>query len=292
MPRPPISNPPLHSWASTSLRRPSRISSASTRGFPSCARIPVLRVLAASPQPSLLHKFTSVRIGDNSTIALPDQLADQFPGCGGFFRAGLPRCRSTYCGTSSPARSYNCESPSASRTLSTRSPRRSPRPNRCRFDLGYLSGSVPEPHASRCFLVSRLLHVRLSSTPRVSPLRFAILRQQTGSVPISCQSAMRELSPALPIDRSTGAPRNGRTEATESLREDPQHGRVPSREYLIKDWTIFVIIAAVLLRGRPSSYSTCSGRSNLCSYSGSHKSSCDIMLFLSLLSIYQWFMLI
>src|SRR3974377_2107647 len=50
----------------------------------------VLRVLAASPQTvDLLNKFTSVRIGDSSTIALPDQLADQFPGCGGILRAGL-----------------------------------------------------------------------------------------------------------------------------------------------------------------------------------------------------------
>ena len=52
----------------------------------------VLRVLAASPQTvDLLNKFTSVRIGDSSTIALPDQLADQFPGCGGIFRRGWPR---------------------------------------------------------------------------------------------------------------------------------------------------------------------------------------------------------
>jgi len=50
----------------------------------------VLRVLAASPQTvDLLNKFTSVRIGDSSTIALPDELADQFPGCGGILRAGL-----------------------------------------------------------------------------------------------------------------------------------------------------------------------------------------------------------
>jgi hypothetical protein len=31
----------------------------------------------------LLQKFTAVRIGDSSTIALPDELAEEFPGCGG-----------------------------------------------------------------------------------------------------------------------------------------------------------------------------------------------------------------
>ena len=50
----------------------------------------VLRALAASPQTvDLLNKFTSVRIGDSSTIALPDELADQFPGCGGHLAPGL-----------------------------------------------------------------------------------------------------------------------------------------------------------------------------------------------------------
>lgn len=31
----------------------------------------------------LLEKFTAVRVGDSSTILLPDEMAEQFPGCGG-----------------------------------------------------------------------------------------------------------------------------------------------------------------------------------------------------------------
>jgi hypothetical protein len=32
---------------------------------------------------ALLQKFTDVRIGDSTTLLLPDELAEQFPGCGG-----------------------------------------------------------------------------------------------------------------------------------------------------------------------------------------------------------------
>ena len=41
------------------------------------------------PQPiELLKKFTSVRLGDSSTLALPAELADQLPGCGGTLHTG------------------------------------------------------------------------------------------------------------------------------------------------------------------------------------------------------------
>lgn len=47
------------------------------------------QVIAASPRAiPLLEKFTAVRIGDSTTIGLPDELAEQFPGCGGTSGAG------------------------------------------------------------------------------------------------------------------------------------------------------------------------------------------------------------
>lgn len=36
----------------------------------------------------LLSKFSAVRIGDSSSIGLPDELADEFPGCGGTSESG------------------------------------------------------------------------------------------------------------------------------------------------------------------------------------------------------------
>lgn len=41
------------------------------------------RIVAEARSIPLLQKFTAVRIGDSSTIALPDDLAAEFPGCGG-----------------------------------------------------------------------------------------------------------------------------------------------------------------------------------------------------------------
>ncbi len=42
------------------------------------------KTIAAEPSSAeLLHKFTAVLIGDATTINLPDELADLFPGCGG-----------------------------------------------------------------------------------------------------------------------------------------------------------------------------------------------------------------
>jgi hypothetical protein len=47
------------------------------------------RTLGAKPVASpLLRKFTDVRIGDSTTVLLPDEWADQFPGCGGTGNAG------------------------------------------------------------------------------------------------------------------------------------------------------------------------------------------------------------
>jgi hypothetical protein len=42
------------------------------------------RLVAADPVAiPLLRRFTAVEIGDSTTVALPDEYADQFPGCGG-----------------------------------------------------------------------------------------------------------------------------------------------------------------------------------------------------------------
>jgi hypothetical protein len=44
----------------------------------------VHRALAAAPQAvDLLKQFTRILIGDSSTLARPEELADRFPGCGG-----------------------------------------------------------------------------------------------------------------------------------------------------------------------------------------------------------------
>ena len=186
----------------------------------------VLRVLAASPQTvDLLNKFTSVRIGDSSTIALPDELADQFPGCGGilpglaamkihllwdFLTGSILQLRIT------PARQrrYQPNRPGG-------------RPGRVAVAVRpglLLSGSVPEPHAGRCFLdlSAAAWHVGLRRPgPALGAVAIPAAADRVGT-DRRVGPAGREPSPALPIDRSAGAPRGGRPEATESLREGPE----------------------------------------------------------------------
>ena len=187
----------------------------------------VLRVLAASPQTvDLLNKFTSVRIGDSSTIALPDQLADQFPGCGGILRGagrdedppavGLP---------------HRLDPPTANhpraRQRRYQPDRPGGRPGRVAVAVRpglLLSGSVPEPHAGRCFLdlSAAAWHVGLRrSRPALGAVAIPAAADRVGT-DRRVGPAGREPSPALPIDRSAGAPRGGRPEATESLREGPE----------------------------------------------------------------------
>ena len=183
----------------------------------------VLRVLAASPQTvDLLNKFTSVRIGDSSTIALPDQ----FPGCGGILRGagrdedppavGLP---------------HRLDPPTANhpraRQRRYQPDRPGGRPGRVAVAVRpglLLSGSVPEPHAGRCFLdlSAAAWHVGLRRPgPALGAVAIPAAADRVGT-DRRVDPAGREPSHALPIDRSAGAPGGGRPEATESLREGPE----------------------------------------------------------------------
>src|SRR5271166_4873291 len=87
-----------------------------------------------------------------------------------------------------------------------------------------LSGSVPEPHAGRCFLdlSAAAWHVGLRRPgPALGAVAIPAAADRVGT-DRRVGPAGREPSPALPIDRSAGAPRGGRPEATESLREGPE----------------------------------------------------------------------
>ena len=115
--------------------------------------------------------------------------------------------------------------PGARATLPTRSPRRSPRPVAVAVRPGLLlSGSVPEPHAGRCFLdlSAAAWHVGLRRPgPALGAVAIPAAADRVGT-DRRVGLVGREPSPALPIDRSAGAPRGGRPEATESLREGPE----------------------------------------------------------------------
>ena len=237
----------------------------------------VLRVLAASPQTvDLLNKFTSVRIGDSSTIALPDELADQFPGCGGILRGagrdedppavGLPH-RLDPPTANHPRRTSDATNPIAQEVA--------PAGSLSLFDLGYFClDRFQNLTRAGAFWISRLQHGTSVFDAQGQPLALLqYLRQQTGSGPIDV-SVLLGVSHRLPCRLiALRVPQEVADRRRQKAYVKAQkHGRVPSREYLEwQDWTIFVTNCepelltweAVVVLYRAG------GRSNLCSNSGS-----------------------
>ena len=206
----------------------------------------VLRVLAASPQTvDLLNKFTSVRIGDSSTIALPDQLADQFPGCGGILRGagrdedppavGLPH-RLDPPTANHPRRTSDATNPIAQEVA--------PAGSLSLFDLGYFClDRFQNLTRAGAFWISRLQHGTSVFDAQGQPLALLqYLRQQTGSGPIDV-SVLLGVSHRLPCRLiALRVPQEVADRRRQKAYVKAQkHGRVPSREYLEwQDWTIFV----------------------------------------------------
>ena len=206
----------------------------------------VLRVLAASPQTvDLLNKFTSVRIGDSSTIALPDELADQFPGCGGILRGagrdedppavGLPH-RLDPPTANHPRRASDATNPIAQEVA--------PAGSLSLFDLGYFClDRFQNLTRAGAFWISRLQHGTSVFDAQGQPLALLqYLRQQTGSGPIDV-SVLLGMSHRLPCRLiALRVPQEVADRRRQKAYVKAQkHGRVPSREYLEwQDWTIFV----------------------------------------------------
>ena len=206
----------------------------------------VLRVLAASPQTvDLLNKFTSVRIGDSSTIALPDELADQFPGCGGILRGagrdedppavGLPH-RLDPPTANHPRAHSDATNPIAQEVA--------PAGSLSLFDLGYFClDRFQNLTRAGAFWISRLQHGTSVFDAQGQPLALLqYLRQQTGSGPIDV-SVLLGVSHRLPCRLiALRVPQEVADRRRQKAYVKAQkHGRVPSREYLEwQDWTIFV----------------------------------------------------
>ena len=177
MPRPPISNPPLHSWASTSLRRPSRIASRlnSWCSFVRCwsrHRAPGVGRVASNRQPAeQVHERSHRRQQYHRTARRTGRpvprLWRRIPGLAAM------KIHLLWDFLADQARSSNCESPPAHQRR-YQPDRPGGRPGRVAVAVRpglLLSGSVPEPHAGRCFLdlSAAQWHVGLQDTPRASP---------------------------------------------------------------------------------------------------------------------------
>jgi hypothetical protein len=194
----------------------------------------------------LLKKFSDVRIGDSTTLTLPDEFADRFPSCGGSENAGLAAMKiqvlwsllmghilawQITSGRASDAKSEIAAALPPARSLSV-------------LDLGYFSldrfRRVGEADA---YWISRLQHgTKVFDTAGKCLDLSAFLRMQgkDGLVDVAVllgekeRIACRLIAVRVPEEVAS----RRRQRISEKARD---HGREPSQEYLeLQGWTIFV----------------------------------------------------
>jgi len=199
---------------------------------------------ADTPPIKLLNRFPQVVIGDSTTITLPDEFADQFPGCGGSHGGGKAAIKIQVlwdlrhgqlqilleAGRASDAKSPITEIPLPKGSLSI-------------FDLGYFSlDRFERVEKEESYWLSRLQHGTTVYTMAGKPVtlqKFLATNAKRGVVDaqvtlgekrLPCRLVAMRVPPEIVARR--------RQKAYENARD---RGREPSREYLdLLEWTIFV----------------------------------------------------
>ena len=195
---------------------------------------------------SLLQQFSDVRIGDSTTLTLPDAFADRFPSCGGSENASSAAMKIQVLwslltgqllgwqitpGRASDAKSEIAESLPPAGSLSV-------------FDLGYFSlERFRRASEADAYWMSRLQHgakVFDASGKSLDLSAFLRLQGENGLVDVTVllgekeRLACRLIAVRVPEEAASRRCHRIRAKARD-------HGREPSAEYLeLQGWTIFV----------------------------------------------------
>jgi hypothetical protein len=201
-------------------------------------------LLSGAPPIELLGRFTEVVVGDSTTITLPDEYAEQFPGCGGTHGSGKAALKIQVLwdlrhgrlqmllepGRASDAKSPITEIPLPAGSLSL-------------FDLGYFSVERFERvEQAKGYWLSRLQHGTTVCDVAGNPVALrkflgknakrgvVDVRVQLGAKRLPCRLVAVHVSPEIAARRR------------QKIREKAcDHGREPSQEYLdLQEWTVFV----------------------------------------------------
>jgi hypothetical protein len=207
----------------------------------------VAHALAAKPVAgTLLRKFTDVRVGDSSTISLPDELAEQFPGCGGTGKAcqAALKIQVLWSLTTGQLLHWLLEPGRASDAMSPIATEVPPAGSLSIFDLGYFSlERFQRIVAATAHWISRFQHntkVFNAEGEELSLLRF--LRQHgrhdVVDIPVLLGEKERLACRLIAIPVPAEIVGKRRRQARKKARD---HGRQPSRTYLaLQAWTIFI----------------------------------------------------
>jgi hypothetical protein len=202
-------------------------------------------VLTANAPPiELLDRFSGVTIGDSSTITLPDEYAEQFPGCGGSHGGGKAALKIQVLwdlrsgrlqmllepGRASDLKSPISELPLAKNHLSI-------------FDLGYFSlDRFERVEQSEGYWLSRLQYGTTVYDARgkaVELQRFLGKNAKRGVVDVEVQLGAKQFPcrlVAIHVSEEIAARRRQKI-----YEKAYDKGRQPSQEYLaLQEWTIFV----------------------------------------------------
>jgi hypothetical protein len=197
-----------------------------------------------APPAKLMGRFPQVVIGDSTTVTLPDEYAEQFPGCGGTHGSGKAALKIQVLwdlrhghlsillepGRASDAKSPITELPLPAGSLSI-------------FDLGYFSlERFARVGQAKSYWLSRLQHGTMVFNAAGKPVALRMflarnanrgivdMRVQLGEKRLPCRLVAVRVSPEIAARR--------RQKIREKARD---HGREPSQEYLeLQEWTIFV----------------------------------------------------
>jgi hypothetical protein len=204
------------------------------------------QTIAADPcSAELLQQFTAVLIGDATTINLPDDLADLFPGCGGSENASRAALKLQVLWDLKTGRlvELHIESGRASDVKSPIASAEAAAGSLVVFDLGYFDlDRFATLDATDKKFISRLLHGTEIYSPEGKPLDLLThLRKQTGSLVdeeiLLGKSAMlrcRLVAIRVPEEVANRRRQKAREKAAKK-------GRVPTAEYLeLLGWSLFV----------------------------------------------------
>lgn len=205
------------------------------------------QLLAAEPvSVELLKRFSSVVVGDSSSISLPDELQHEFPGCGGTQGSGLAALKIQVrwnlktgelpqvlieVGKASDAKSPIAQQAALPGSLEI-------------FDLGYFSVErFQRLSDEQAFFISRLQHgtTVLNEQGEVLDLReFLPANAIQNVVDVSVRLGAKDRLPCRLI--AVRVPEEVANRRRQKAREKAtKHGREPSAEYLeLLGWSLFV----------------------------------------------------
>jgi len=205
----------------------------------------VAQALGAKSVPArLLRKFTDVRIGDSTTLTLPDELAEQFPGCGGTGKACLAamKIQLLWSLTTGQLLRWLIEPGRASDAVSAIAAEPPPAGSLSIFDLGYFSlERFRRTGTGQAYWISRFQHntrVFDAAGEALHLLRFLRRHGKHGLVDVPVVLGENDRLPCRLI--AVRVPAEVAARRRQHLRERAR-GRQPSRAYLkLQAWTLFI----------------------------------------------------